>query len=303
MTSSERTRNLSVPSDRVDVVLDTDAFNDVDGRYAISYLLRSSDKLNTKAIYAALYTKRYMRDSERGMENSYKEIKKMLSRLGESCLVYRGANEYLSDEYTPVVSDAACDIATRVFEYSPENPLYILASGAITNVASAILLNPKVAENAVVVWLGGCAPDFSLNREFNLMQDIAAARVVLSSGVPLVQLPCEGVVSDFTISRQELEALLVGKSEISDYLARITVKEMEKYRTNETNLSTLGGVAAVAWLLNDGDRFMLSRIIKASIPTYKRTCSENPGGVDTRCVYQINKDAILSDLVKKLTEK
>ena len=39
MQEFEIIRNLSVPDKRVDVVLDTDAFNEIDDQYAISYLL------------------------------------------------------------------------------------------------------------------------------------------------------------------------------------------------------------------------------------------------------------------------
>lgn len=53
MTNEQRIRNLSVPEGRVDVVLDTDAYNEIDDQFAISYLLKSKEKLNTKAIYAA----------------------------------------------------------------------------------------------------------------------------------------------------------------------------------------------------------------------------------------------------------
>ena len=44
---------LDWPAGRVDAVLDTDAFNEVDDQFAIAYMLRSSDKINTKGIYAA----------------------------------------------------------------------------------------------------------------------------------------------------------------------------------------------------------------------------------------------------------
>lgn len=46
-------KNLTVPTAPVDVVLDTDAYNEVDDQFAIAYLLASSDRCNTKAIYAA----------------------------------------------------------------------------------------------------------------------------------------------------------------------------------------------------------------------------------------------------------
>jgi len=55
MTNEQRMKNLLVPQGKVDVVLDTDAYNEIDDQFAISYLLRSKEKLNTVAIYAALF--------------------------------------------------------------------------------------------------------------------------------------------------------------------------------------------------------------------------------------------------------
>lgn len=303
MTKEQRIKNLSVPSGKVDVVIDTDTFNEIDDQYAISYLLRSGDKLNTKAIYAAPYTKAgTLTDPGKGMELSYEEIFRVLDRLGESRPVFRGSTAYLPDEKTPVISDAARDLAARVEKYSPENPLYIIAIGAITNVASAILLNPKVCENAVVVWLGGHALHYHDNYEFNARQDVAAARVVFGSEVPFVQLPCQGVVSSFTLSRPDLDTWLVGKSKIADYLANITIKEMKRRGWGDIWAKPIWDVTAVAWLLNDEDKFMLSRIVKSPMPTYEHTYSDNPNGHDMRYVYHINNNELLRDLIAKLTK-
>ncbi|MEI9999839.1 MAG: hypothetical protein WDO13_12120 [Verrucomicrobiota bacterium] len=74
-----------------------------------------------------------------------------------------------------------------------------------TNVASALLLEPRIAENIVVVWLGGNAPYWPHTREFNLEQDIHASRVLLDSGVPLVFLPCYPVTSHLITTVAELE--------------------------------------------------------------------------------------------------
>ena len=103
-------------------------------------------------------------------------------------------------------------MAERAKNYSPENPLYVVAIGAITNIASALLLAPEIAENIVIVWLGGHGQHFEHTREFNMRGDYAAARVVMRSGAPFVQLPCSGVVSSFTISKPELEYWLKGKN-------------------------------------------------------------------------------------------
>lgn len=126
-----------------------------------------------------------------------------------------------------------------------------MAIGAITNIASAILLNPEFAENAVVIWLGGHALHYHNTKEFNMEQDVAAARVVMQSGVPFVQLPCMGVVNSFTVSKPELEFWLQGKNDLADYLAENTIKVAESYAKGSAWTRVIWGVTAVAWLLND----------------------------------------------------
>jgi len=302
MTEDVRVRNLSVPKGKVDVVLDTDAFCEVDDQFAIAYLLKHKEKLNTKAIYAAPFSSQYISSVEEGVEKSYLEILNILKLSGEEADVFKGANRYLPDENTPAVSDAAKDLAKRAEEYSPENPLYIIAIGAITNIASAILLNPKVAENCVLVWLGGNALSHRDNFEYNMLQDVAAARVVYKSEIPQVQLPCEGVVSAFTLSKPELEAWFFGKNELTNYLTKIVIEKMEKEKDTPYWAKTIWDVTAVAWLLNDDDRFMSSRIITAPLPTYDDRYSLNPDGKLMRYIYEIKKDNLLTDLIEKLTK-
>ena len=302
MTEDVRVRNLTVPKGKVDVVLDTDAFCEVDDQFAIAYLLSHKEKLNTKAIYAAPFSSQYIDTVEEGVEKSYLEILNILNLTGEKADVFRGSKSYLPDEETPVLSDAANDLAKRAEEYSPENPLYIIGIGAITNVASAILMNPNVSENCVLVWLGGNAHTHRDNFEYNMLQDVAAARVVYKSEIPIVQLPCEGVVSAFTLSRPELEAWFFGKNELTNYLTQIVIEKMEKESKTPYWAKTIWDVTAVAWLLNDDDRFMSSRIVTAPLPAYDDRYSLNPDGKLIRYVYEIKKDNLLTDLIEKLTK-
>ena len=303
MTNEQRLRNLSVPEGPIDVVLDTDAYNEIDDQFAIAYLLRHGEKLRTKAIYAAPFFNFHSTDPADGMRKSYDEILKLLSLLKIEKPVLRGSEQYLPDEKTPVLSPAAEDLAKRALDYSPEHPLYVVAIGAITNVASAILLEPKVAENTVVVWLGGHARHFHDTKEFNLWQDVAAARVVMASGVPFVQLPCCGVVSAFTVSGPELETWLVDKTPIADYLARNTIKEAEAYAKGRAWTRCIWDVTAVAWLLNDKDRLMNSRILPTLLPSYDGVYEEQPLFHDMRYVYFIKRDTLMNDLFRKLTEE
>ncbi|MBQ9735127.1 MAG: nucleoside hydrolase [Clostridia bacterium] len=304
MTSNEIINNLAVPIGKIDVVIDSDAYNEIDDQFAISYLLRSKEKLNTVAIYAAPFFNPHSNGPEDGMLKSYNEIKKLLSLLDEEREVYKGSKRYLIDENTPVVSPAAEDLARRAMTYSPKNPLYVVAIGAITNVASAILLNPEIKDNIVVVWLGGHALHYHDAKEFNLKQDVAAARVVINSKVPFVQLPCNGVVSSFTVSKYDLEKWLLGKSVIADYLAKNAIREVEEFEgiCDVPWSRCIWDVTAVAWLLNDNNRFMLSRIVPAHLPTYDNFYTLNPNGHPISYVYFIKRDELLADLFKKLSK-
>lgn len=302
MTNEQRMKNLTPPTKMVDVVLDTDAFNEIDDQYAIAYLLRSKDRLNTKAIYAAPFFNMNSQSAKDGMEKSYDEILKVLSLCGESVEVFKGSDNFLTDEKTPTVSPAAQDLANRVNDYSPENPLYVVAIGAITNVASAMLLNPKMAENAVVVWLGGQAMHYSDTKEFNLYQDVAAARVVMGSGVPFVHLPCAGVVNSFRISQPELEAWFIGKGELATYLAENTIELAKKFYKYKTWRRVIWDITPVAWLLNDNQRFMRTRKIPTPLPSYEFMWEEKEGAELMEYAYCINPDVLWADVVEKLTE-
>ncbi len=301
MTKEQRLKNLQVPQGRVDVVLDTDAFNEIDDQFAIAYLLKSKDKLNTKAIYAAPFHNSNSQSAKDGMEMSYDEILKLLDFMDEHVDVFKGSEDYLKDESTPVMSPAALDLAKRCEDYSPENPLYVVAIGAITNVASAILLNKKMIENTVIVWLGGHAHHFHDTAEFNMKQDIAAARIVMGSGVPFVQLPCKGVVSGFTISQPELEYWFMGKNKIADYLAQNTIAAASKYATGKPWTRVIWDVTAVAWLLDNDSTFMQSRIIPTRLPDYNNIY-EDELDIDMCYVYYINRDKLWEDVINKITK-
>lgn len=301
MDRERRIRNLLVPDRKVDVVLDTDAYNEIDDQFAIAYMFKSKEKLNPKAIYAAPFFNKMSVSPKDGMEKSYDEIFKLLDLMGEKCEVFKGSDNYLVDEETPNISPAAQDLAKRVENYSPENPLYVVAIGAITNIASAILLNPNVAENAVVVWLGGSAHQYR-NWEFNMEQDIAAARVVMMSGVPFVQLPCCGVVDRFTVSKPELEYWLKGKNPLANYLAENTIREADSYAKGTAWTRVIWDVTAVAWLLNDEDRFMNADIMPVWIPQYDKYYDPHYRGELMRYVTGINRNVLMTDLFEKLTK-
>ena len=301
--NAELIRRLEKPCEKVDVVLDTDTYNEIDDQFALAYLIKSDEKLSLKAIYAAPFFNSKSAGPEDGMEKSYDEIFNVLTLMEREDLkknVFKGSRSYLPSENEAVDSEAARDLAARAMQYTKEKPLYVIAIGAITNVASALLMNPEIKERIVVIWLGGNAYFWPHNKEFNLYQDVAGARVVFGCGVPLVQLPCMGVVSAFTTSGPELEFHLRGKNKLCDYLIDVTTKEAMECYGGSTWTRPIWDVTAVAWLL-DGD-FMYDCLKHSPIPEYDDKYAFDDNRHFIKYVYHINRDNLFADLFKKLTK-
>lgn len=303
MNNEQFFKNLSVPSGKIDVILDTDAYNEVDDQFAISYMLSNQDKLNILGFCAAPFFNRLSTSPSDGMHKSFLEIKKLLTLAGEDALaeqVYLGSEEYLKSENEPIISDAARFMAQKADAYSAENPLYIVAIGAISNVASALLLNPSMKEKTVIVWLGGHAHHMPHTAEFNMMQDVAGARVLLNSGVPFVQLPCWGVVDRLIVSKYELLHFLKGKNALCDYLCDHTVEIADEDSKGAFWGRVLWDVTAVAWLLNDGERFLSSSLVHTPTVSYDNRYGFDSNRHFMRYIYYVNREALLSDMFEKL---
>lgn len=298
-------KNLQVPHGIVDAVLDTDCFNEIDDQFALAYLLRSPERVNLRAVLAAPFLNKKVSTPAEGMEKSFCEIQKVLSLAcpnGCKPEVWRGSERFLADEKTPVNSEAAERLAALAMEHTPEQPLYVVAIAAATNIASAILLHPEICDRIVVIWLGGEAFHYRGNFEFNLRQDIAAGRVLFDSDVAMVQLPCRGVVSQFTTSRYELEHWLLGKNPLADYLASNCIAHCEALSPGMPWSKPLWDVTAAAWLLNDDERFMLWRMEHTPLPQYDHHYSFDHDRPLMGYVFFIKRDALFADLVEKLTK-
>ncbi len=296
----QRLQMLNPPKGRVNLVLDTDAYNEIDDQFAISYALKAEETICLKALYAAPFHNSRSSGPEDGMERSYLEILKLLRLAGREVPAFKGSRGYLPDENKPLRSPAAEDLAERAMAYTPENPLYVAAIGAITNVASAILMQPEIADRIVIIWLGGNALAWHDNHEFNLSQDVAAARVVFGSGAPLVMLPCAGVVHACTTTGPELEHWLGQKNELCSYLVRQTVAEAETYAAGKVWSRVIWDVTTIGWLRDPEQKMMFSRLIPTPIPQFDHHWSQDPRRPLCRYVYGIQRDVLFSDLFEVL---
>jgi len=296
-------QRLRRPTGKIDVVLDTDAYNEIDDQFAIAYMLKSPDKLNVKALYAAPFFNEKSSGPADGMERSYNELLEILTIMKLEDMkevTFRGSDKYLPSETEPVVSPAAEHLAKLAMEYTPENPLYVTAIGAITNVASAILLNPAIVDRIVIVWLGGHSFEWPDTKEFNMFQDVAAARIVFGCGAAVVQLPCMGVVSNFGISGVEMKHWLLGKNALCDHLVNATLRDMGTEEATFCWTRVIWDVTAVAWLLNDGS--VRDSLEHSPIPEYDHHYGHDRTRHLIRYVYHIDRDELFQNLVNALTK-
>jgi inosine-uridine nucleoside N-ribohydrolase len=303
MTNELLLHRLERPAGRVRAVLDTDAFNEIDDQFALAYFLKKTDTFDVQALTAAPFHNEKSDSPAEGMRLSHREILNILLLMGREELVSRvfeGSERYLPDEVTPVESPAARELIRLSGEGSPDDPLYMIAIGAITNVASALLLDPSIKERCVVVWLGGHAWHWPDTREFNMQQDVAAARVVFGSGVPVVQLPCMGVVSHLHTTGPELEYWLRGKNALCDYLVKHVGDEVSGYAGGTAWSRVIWDVSAVAWFLDE--RFTTGHVAPSPVCGYDHQYSFEPDRPIYRVIGSVNRDAIFTDLFRTLTD-
>jgi purine nucleosidase len=290
---------LDFPKGKIRMVLDTDAYNEVDDQFAIAYALKSPDRLQVEAIYAAPFLNKRSTGAGDGMEKSYDEILRVLEQMGVASegFVYRGATDFIVDAGGPVRSEAVDDLIRRAMSSPEGDPLYVVAIGAITNVASAIMLEPAIIEHIVVVWLGGHAMHWKDTKEFNLKQDVPSVRIVLDSGVPLVLIPCMGVTSHLLTTLVEIKANMGNAGGIGSFLTG----RVEDYTDDHFGYSkVIWDIAAIACLLDE--RFFESSLIASPIVTDQMTWSFDSSRHFVRCLTFVHRDRIFRDLFTKLNQ-
>jgi inosine-uridine nucleoside N-ribohydrolase len=290
---------LAWPNGRVDVILDTDTYNEIDDQFALVYALLSKERLNLQAVYAAPFHNKRSSGPGDGMEKSYEEIQRILElmALQGKGLEHRGSKAWLPDAATSVASDARDDLIARARARSGQ-PLYVVAIGAITNVAAALVAAPDIRDRIVVVWLAGHPLYWPDTAEFNMKGDVNASRIILDSGVPLVLFPCRLVAEMIRTTTAELRHM-TGRSKIGDYLFRI----FSEYETNPPltqpgRSKVLWDLAPLAWLVDKGwvtTELRPSPVLKADI-TWGQDSTRHP----VRIATHIFRDGVIGDLLAKL---
>ncbi|MBO2942425.1 nucleoside hydrolase [Paenibacillus sp. F411] len=278
------------------IVMDTDTYNEIDDQFAVVYALLSQERIKIEALYAAPFSNELASTPKEGMMKSYEEILNILRITGrEEIPVYQGSEQYLPQPDMPVDSEAAKDLVRRAMASDVEEPLYVVAIGAITNVVSAILMEPRIIERMVVIWLGGNAIEWPHTHEFNLQQDLHASRLLLDCGVPLVLIPCLGVASNLRTTLSELREYVKPHGELGQYLYDTF------HRSNSDHYAysrVIWDISVIAWL-NDPDQ-VPSYLMPAPHISDELRWSIDPHRHLIRYVRDMDRDKVFRDLFQRI---
>lgn len=236
-------------SKQLRVIVSSDVKNEADDQFAVVHQLLTP-MFDVRGVVAAHYESKAP-GTRTTMENSYAELLKLMGAVGiDDVPALRGCDAPLDSE-TAAPESEGVDFIIQEALRDDSRPLYVTVQGALTDVASALNRCPEIGERLTVVWIGGQSyPDGGA--EFNLLQDVAAARVVFASKAEVWQLPMN-VYGTVTVTMAELAHKVrpcgaVGRylyEEIEDY----NLHSDEPYALRRGENWSLGDSPVVAALL------------------------------------------------------
>ena len=281
---------------RINVILDTDTYNECDDQFALAYMIKSQDIFNIEAITIAPFSHKIKNvNSKDSQDLSYNEVLKVCKWLNFDTLnkVFKGSTDYLQNGYDK--NNQAID---KIIEVALKNEkTYIMSIGAITNIALAIKKEPKIINKIEVIWLGGHSLLQNNNLEYNFKQDIEAVRFVFSSKVKLTIIPCKNVASNLKTSIYELNHYLKNKNELCNYL--IDRFYNDGYHGVQER-RVIWDISVIAYMINK-EWFTYEDISCPNInedTSYETTTNNHK----ITMVNYIDVDKVYSDLFKKLGE-
>ena len=208
------------------VIVNTDAKNEADDQYAIVHaLLTPSFELH--GIIPAHYG---TRKTPTSLQESHNETVRLLRlmHLEGQVRIEDGAAGAISDESTPVDSPGARLIIDEAMK-DDNRPLHVAFYGPLTDMASALLLEPAIQDRGIrVIWIGGSSWP-SGGSEYNLSNDIHAANVVMKSRVEMWQIPTT-TYRTMGVTYAELIEKVHPQGEIGRYLVEQLIEHNAKRR-------------------------------------------------------------------------
>lgn len=196
---------------RIPVIFDTDANNELDDQHALAYLVWNDETFDVRGIT----TNATVSGGEIALHDAEAErILKLTQR--EDIPLHRGANANFPEIRTTLDQsdyDGHAAVDFMIEQSRAVDSLVLLAVGKLTNVALAAAKDPTISERVRLVWLGSNYPEPG---EYNQDGDPDALRYLLdSTNMPFEMVTVrygQGTGTDaVTITQDEVNDLFPGK--------------------------------------------------------------------------------------------
>lgn len=277
----------------------TDAANEADDQFALAETLLSPS-IECRGIVAGHF------GEPRSMKASFDEAARVADLVGEAAqgvAIHAGAGQALSGTEDPWQVPGVSAIIEEA-RRSDCRPLFLLAMGALTDVALALQAAPELAERCVLVWVGGGRyPEGG--PEANLCRDVRAAQEVFASKIEIWQIPV-GTYKELQMPLSEMERRIAPLGALGSYLAGELALFQERMRGKASWIPeeswVLGDLAAPGVLL-DGRRDLYEDVpapVMAEDGTY---LPAEPGARTIRVCKHIDARFLIEDLIAKLAQR
>ena len=218
----------SAQATKVKVVIDNDFCGDPDGLFALAQQVLTPTTDIVGIVGGHLKDNAGFTTRKDQATESVEKANALLNIMGMKgkIRVVPGAESGMTSADKPIDSEGARLIIEEAKKCSPEKPLFVTCGAALTNVASALLIDPSISKNIVVVWIGGQEYSFGAVPppgyspvEYNLNLSVPAGQVVFNkSDVRIWQVPRD-VYRQCLYSTAEMHAYVKTCGKLGAYLS------------------------------------------------------------------------------------
>lgn len=182
---------------KIPVIFDTDANNEVDDQHALAYLLFSGDHFDVVGVTVNATSSPAGYSDESDVSDHYEEAKRILQLCGDfygKIPLKTGANGSFEDIKGHIGKPdfdghEAVDFIIEQSMKERDQKLVLLPVGKLTNIALALMKEPAIADKVRIVWLGSNYPEPG---EHNQDWDIPSMNYVLDVDVPFEMVTVRG---------------------------------------------------------------------------------------------------------------
>lgn len=308
----------SLVKPRMRVIIDNDFSGDPDGLFQLVHHLLSPSVEIRGIIGSHLKPGDGFDRSNETAANAKKKIEEVLAimKLDKAYDVYQGSNVAILNDSTPQISEAAKAIVREAMRDDTKLPLYVVCGAGLTDLASAYLLEPKIANRLTLIWIGGpeypelaTPPPGYTSMEYNLGIDLKAGQVIFNkSAINIWQVP-RNAYRQVMIPYASMITKVKSQGKIGEYLTVNIERVMKmaiKYNFNVGEVYVIGDsplvlLTALQSSFEPDPASSFYALLQSPIINNQGLYEVNHKGRNIRVYTQLDNHLLFDDLYSKLS--